>query len=205
MRKSIIFAVTLLFSLGLCLSAVAANRLRVSGDNSWVAFVNGEQVGEGNDWQAVGDYEFDLVNGGAVIAVYVHDAEPGAAGVGGALVDIALDNGDYYGSDESWKADAGPPIADRNDGWETIGFDDSGWEAAHQMDQFGAGVWGFGAATMGQVLNSPDCTAFWVWAGPNDAADDIYLRFVLPGTVLDSASVGPVEKAATTWGIIKAK
>jgi len=88
MQKRMIFAVVILFSLGTCLSAVAANRLRVSGDNNWVAFVNGEQVGEGSDWQAVGDYEFDLVNGGAVIAVYIHDAEPGAAGVGGALADI---------------------------------------------------------------------------------------------------------------------
>lgn len=201
MRKSIVLGLAILFSLGMCLSDVAANRLRVSGDNSWVAFVNGEQVGEGNDWQAVGDYEFDLVDGGAVIAIYVHDAEPGAAGVGGALADIVLDDGQYFGSDATWKADAGVPIADRNDGWEQPNFDDSGWEAAEQMDQFGAGVWGFGADTMRGVLNNPDCTAYWVWAGPNDGADDIYLRFTIPGT----SAVEPVEKAATTWGSIKAR
>jgi len=201
MQRRVIFAVALLFSLTICLSAAAANRLRVSGDNSWVAFVNGEKVGEGADWQAVGDYEFDLVNGGAVIAVYVHDAEPGASGVGGALADITLDDGQYFGSDESWKADAGSPIEQRNDGWETMDFDDSGWEPAHQMDQFGGGVWGFGAATMGQVLNNPDCTAYWVWAGPNDVADDIYLRFTIPGTT----SVEPMKKISVIWGQIKAR
>ena len=205
MQKIMVFAVVVLFSLGLCLSAVAANRLRVSGDNAWVAFVNGEKVGEGADWQAVGDYEFDLVNGGAVIAVYVHDAEPGAAGVGGALVDIALDDGSYFPGDETWKADAGPPIDERNDGWETMGFDDSGWDPPVVYEPFGEGVWGFGADTMRQVLNNPDCTAFWIWAGPNDAADDIYLRFTLPGTDLGSAPVEAIGKAATTWGQIKAR
>jgi len=201
MQKRMIFAVVILFSLGMCLSAVAANRLRVSGDNTWVAFVNGEQVGEGADWQVVGEYEFSLVNGGAVIAVYVHDAEPGATGVGGALADIALDDGRYFGSDETWKANAGAPIDQRDDGWEQIGFDDSGWEAAHQLDQFGSGVWGFGADTMKQVLHDPDCTAFWVWAGPNDVADDIYLRFTVPST----SPVEAAEKTATTWGQIKAR
>ncbi len=196
-----ILAVVVLFSLGMCLSAVAANRLRVSGDNTWVAFVNGEQVGEGSDWQAVGDYEFGLVNGGAVIAIYIHDAEPGAAGVGGALADIVLDDGTYFGSDETWKADAGDPIADRNDGWETMDFDDSGWESAFQLDQFGSGVWAGGTATMEGILRDPGCTAFWVWAGPNDGADEVYLRFTIPGT----SPVEPVEKTATTWGKIKAR
>lgn len=201
MKRRIIFAIAILFSLTICLSAAAANRLRVSGDNSWVAFVNGQKVGEGSDWQAVGEYEFDLVNGGAVIAVYVHDAEPGASGVGGALADIALDDGRYFSSDETWKADAGPPIDQRNDGWEKMDFDDSGWDNAHQMDQFGSGVWGFGADTMRQVLNDPDCTAYWVWAGPSDVADDIYIRFTIPGTT----PVEPIEKISTAWGQIKSR
>jgi hypothetical protein len=36
-----------------------------------------------------------------VIAVYVHDAEPGNAGRGGALVDVILDDGTYFGSDKT--------------------------------------------------------------------------------------------------------
>ena len=134
MKRFILGVFVFTLAIGFCFSASAANRLRVSGDNTWVAFVNGEKVGEGSDWQAVGVYEFNLMNGGGVIAIYIHDAEPGAAGVGGALADIALDNGSYYGSDNTWKADAGDPIAQRNDGWEMVDFDDSGWENAHLMD-----------------------------------------------------------------------
>jgi hypothetical protein len=200
MKRFSILLIVGMFSLALCLSAFADNRLRVSGDNSWVAFVNGQNVGEGNDWQAVGVYPFELVNGGAIIAIYIHDAEPGNTGSGGALADIVLDNGDYYGSDETWKADAGEPIEQRKDGWETMGYDDSGWEAANQMDQFGAGIWGFGADAMrNNGLQNPDCTAYWIWAGPADGADDVYIRFTIPGTT----AVGPDVKAAVTWGKMK--
>lgn len=178
----------------------AANKLRISGDNAWVGFVNGEKVAEGNDWQVPSVTEFKLLpSGGAVIAVYVHDAEPGAAGRGGALADIVLDGGGYFGSDKTWKAQAGKPIAERKDGWERVSFDDSKWDSANQMDQFGAGIWGFGAPKMREKLKDPDSKAYWVWAGPNDVADDIYLRFKLPGTV----GVEPSGKLATTWANFK--
>ena len=177
-----------------------AATLRISGDNSWVGFVNGEQIAEGSNWQVPSVSEFDLDDGFAVVAVYVHDAEPGNAGRGGALVDLILDDGTYIGSDETWKADAGAPIEDRNDGWEQPDFDDSGWENATQLDQFGAGIWGFGAAIMAEVLTNPDSEAYWVWAGPNDVEDEIYLRFTIgsPSTAVESTG-----KLATTWAELK--
>jgi len=202
MKKVFLSVIVVSFVLAISFSASAANKLRVSGDNTWVAFVNGEKVGEGNDWQKVGVYNFNLKNGGAVIGLYVHDAEPGASGRGGALADIVLDDGRYFGSDKTWKANAGKPIAERKDGWEKMDFNDSKWDAATQLDQFGAGIWGFGAATMKtNGLQNPDCKAFWVWAGPNDGADDIYLRFTIPGTT----AVGPNAKATVTWGNIKSR
>lgn len=203
MKKSLINVTAILILLILCFSASAANRLRVSGDNSWVAFVNGKKVGEGNDWQAVGEYTFDLIGGGAVIAIYVHDAEPGASGRGGALADVVLADGRYFGSDKTWKANAGKPIAERKDGWERIDYDDRNWEPATQMDKFGGGIWGFGADIMRRVLKNPDCNAYWVWAGPNDVADDIYLRFTIPGTQI--TPVKSVGRATTFWGELKIK
>jgi len=202
MKKFLISFGVIVLMFCLCFSAFPANRLRVSGDNSWVAFVNGEKVGQGNDWQAVGVYEFKLLKGGAVIAIYVHDAEPGASGRGGALADVVLDDGKYYGSDKTWKAQAGVPIEQRKDGWEKVDYDDSKWGNATQMEQFGSGIWGFGAETMKKNgLKDPDCKAYWVWAGPNDVADDIYLRFVLPGTILTQVDLR--GKLATSWGSLK--
>ncbi len=182
-------------------SSIWAAKLRVNGDNSWVAFINGEKVAEGNNWQVATVSEFNLSKGFAVMAIYVHDAEPGAAGRGGALADVILDDGTYFGSDKTWKANAGVPIDQRKDGWEKIDFDDSKWENATQLDQFGSGIWGFGAAEMRKVLNNPDSTAYWVWAGPNDVADDIYLRL----TIGSPTAVKPAGKLATTWGKLKSR
>lgn len=193
-----------LTTLILCLTASClwAAKLRINGDNSWVGFINGEKVAEGNNWQVATVTEFEMPDGYALIAVYVHDAEPGGAGRGGALFDVILDDGTYIPSDESWKADAGAPLADRNDGWEKVDFDDSGWENATQLDQFGSGIWGFGAATMRQTLKAPDSTAFWVWAGPNDVEDDVYFR----KTVGDAPTpVEPGGKITTTWGALKSE
>ena len=196
---SITIAIVVLCILSIVTATAQTGKLRISGDNSWVGFVNGEQVAEGSDWQRPTVSDFSLKDGVAVIAVYVHDAEPGASGAGGALVDVILDDGSYFGSDETWKADAGTPLAERNDGWEQIGFDDSNWEDANQMDQFGAGIWSFGADIMRETLHDPDCTAYWVWAGPNDAADDIYLRF----TIGKTTAVHSKGKLSTTWGRLK--
>ena len=191
--------------LTLALALVASNlwgaTLRINGDNSWVGFVNGEEVAEGDNWQQASITEFDMPDGYAVIAVYVHDAEPGAAGRGGALFDVILDDDTYIPSDDTWKADAGPPLADRNDGWEQLDFDDGGWDNATQLDQFGSGIWGFGADTMRETLKDPDSTAYWVWAGPNDVEDDVYFRKIV-GT-LPTTPVEPDGKVTTTWGALK--
>lgn len=142
-----------------------------------------------------------MPDGHAIIGVYVHDAEPGNAGRGGALFDVILDDGTYIPSDNTWKTNAGPPLADRNDGWEKIDFDDSDWENATQLDQFGSGIWAGGAGNMRNILKDPDSTAYWVWAGPNDVEDDVYFRKIVGDL---STPVEPNGEITTTWGALKA-
>ncbi len=207
MFNRITVGVTLFFMLcGIILiqstNAVPKNgTVRVSGDNTWVVYVNGEKVSESGNWQVPTVNEFKLNNGSAVIAVYVHDAEPGAQGKGGFLADIILDDKpDYIGTgEEGWKCEIGKPIAQRNDGWEKVNFDDSDWETELEVyEKFGGGIWGFGAGTMRQVLNNPDCEAHWVWCGPNDGADDIYFRYTV-----GQLPVEPKGKLTTSWANIK--
>ncbi len=199
LMKTLFVATLLIFAMAT--ASLWAATLRINGDNSWVGFVNGEQVAEGNNWQEASVTEFEMPDGYAVIAVYVHDAEPGDTGRGGALFDVILDDGTYIPSDDTWKADAGAPLADRNDGWEQPDFDDSGWDNATQLDPFGEGIWGFGADTMRETLKDPDSTAFWVWAGPNDVEDDVYFRKTVGE--LSTTPVEPTGKVTTTWGALK--
>lgn len=199
-RPALFITFIAIFIMSSTFATALTGKLRISGDNSWVGFVNGEKVAEGADWQVPTVSEFSM-DEYAVIAVYVHDAEPGDTGVGGALADVALDDGRYFGSDETWKADAGSLIEDRNDGWETVDFDDSGWENAQQLDPFGEGVWGFGADAgrrhlhhrSGQPKPSKLCN--------QGHADDVYLRL----TIGQVTAVAPQSKLATTWGTLKSK
>ena len=136
MKNRLILCLALAFFLGGMLLTQTTNAVpkngtvRVSGDNTWVVFVNGEEVAASGNWQAPTVSEFKLDKGFAVIAVYVHDAEPGAAGRGGFLADIILDaKPDYIGTGEDgWRCDTGKLLADRKDGWEEVDFDDSKWE-----------------------------------------------------------------------------
>ncbi|MDE0085788.1 MAG: hypothetical protein OXU23_08775 [Candidatus Poribacteria bacterium] len=207
MNNRFIACITLILFFGCIIliqtvNAVPKNgTVRVSGDNTWVVFVNGEKVAENGNWQQPTVSEFKLDKGFAVIAVYVHDAEPGAAGKGGFLADIILDDKpEYIGTgEEGWRCETGKPIAQRNDGWEKVNFDDSKWEDELEIyEKFGAGIWGFGAGTMRQILKDPDCEANWVWCGPNDAEDDIYFRYTI-----GQLPVEPMDKLTTSWARIK--
>lgn len=177
--------------------------LRVSGDNTWIAYVNGEKVAEHIHWNQPTVSDFELDDGFAVIAVYVHDAEPGAAGRGGFLADIVLDDKpDYIGTGEDgWRCQAGKPVAQRNDGWEKVDFDDSDWETELQIyEKFGGGIWAGGANDMQNLFGEPECTANWVWCGPNDVEDDIYFRYTI-----GALPVEPSGKITTTWGALKSE
>lgn len=175
--------------------------LRVSGDNTWIAYVNGEEVANHVHWNQPTVSDFELDDGFAVIAVYVHDAEPGAQGRGGFLADIVLDDKpNYIGTGEDgWRCQAGKPIAQRNDGWEKPDFDDSDWETKLETyEKFGGGIWGGGANDMRALFGDPECTANWVWCGPNDVEDDIYFRYTI-----GQLPVEPSGKITTTWGALK--
>jgi hypothetical protein len=201
----IFFAVlVLLFSaIGVSAAEPQTGVLRVSGDNTWEAYINGEEVGSGADWQQVGVYEFNLIKGSAVIAVHVHDAEAGASGSGGFLADIVLDDGTYIGTGiegDDWKGSSDDSYLGDTE-WTEPDFDDSGWDEIQIYDAFGGGIWGFGADTMRQFLKDPDCTAFWIWAGENNVTDEAFFRY----TIGESFAVEPCDKCAVTWGQVKAE
>ncbi len=206
-KNRLIFFLTLTLFLSGALLIQTANAVpkngtvRVSGDNAWVVFVNGEAVATGVNWQTPTVSDFKLDKGFAVIAVYVHDAGPGPAGKGGFLADIILDDKpDYIGTGEDgWRCDTGQTISNRRDGWEKVDFDDSKWEDELEIyEKFGDGIWGVGAGVMQQILKDPDCEANWVWCGPNNLEDNTYFRYTI-----SPLPVEPQDKLATTWAHIK--
>ncbi len=209
MRKIIIYVfafLVVLTSSSLFAAEPTKGLLRMSGDNTWEAYIDGEKVGQGADWQAIGKYEFKIKGGSFTVAVYVHDAEPGASGRGGFLADIILDNKVYIATGDkdksgiqTWKCSDDKEYLKKRD-WIQPNFDDSKWMEPTLYEQFGGGIWGFGAGAMkANGMQDPECKAFWCWAGPNDIADDVFFRYTF-GSKLAVDSGG---KSATAWGNIK--
>src|SRR5262249_3385191 len=98
--------------------------LHITADNAFTVWINGHQIGKGNDWKHV--YEFDvkpyLVHGKNAIAVEAVNTE-GAAGL---LVRLTyVPNGMSklaQGSDGSWKC-----LKTAEKGWQQVDFDDGKW------------------------------------------------------------------------------
>jgi len=114
--------------------------LDITADNEFTVWVNGVEVGRGDRWEQV--YQFDvsklLVHGKNVIAVRARNIHPSAAGL---LVRLAyVPNGQdrrAVVSDGSWKA-----IKDAPEGWHKPDFDDSRWPAVKVLGPYGrTGPW----------------------------------------------------------------
>ena len=109
--------------------------ITLTADNAFEVFVNGVSVGSGSDWQLAQVIPQDLGTGD-VIAVAATDA----GGIAGFLAEMVWDGGSAV-SDGSWRVAASAPA-----GWETPGFDDSGWAAASTYGTYGVAPWNMNVA-----------------------------------------------------------
>ncbi len=121
---------------------VTEAKIRLTADNSYTLFVNGNQAESGGSFQIlnVADLKKELRAGPNVLAVVASNGAdyPNPAGLVGRYY-IELDNGDRIAGciDTSWKcADKESP------GWKQAGFDDGAWVAAGNVAPYGAAPWG---------------------------------------------------------------
>jgi hypothetical protein len=123
-------------------SAVADGTVVMTADNGFVLYVNGRQAGSGGDWGRLEriDVARFLQAGDNVLALVVTNAgdRPSEAGAVGRLA-VTLGDGTRVSStlDASVLTSAAGPA-----GWETSGFDDSGWKPARVLGPFGMQPWG---------------------------------------------------------------
>ena len=77
-----------------------------------------------------------------VVAIAATNANSGYAGMlAKVIVSYTDGSADTYVSDKNWKVSSA-----LEDGWNTVGFDDSGWESPDQAVGFGDSPWGSGIA-----------------------------------------------------------
>jgi alpha-L-rhamnosidase len=125
----------------------------ITADDQWLAYVNGQEVGESsgqaNAWTQAQqlDISSELHAGTNTIAV----AATNAGGPGSWIGTISLEYADGTTStvitDSSWQSSQTDPA-----GWQDPGFDDSSWPAALSVDPYGSGPWGTSVSVGSELL-----------------------------------------------------
>jgi len=160
--------------------------LLVTADDQCESFLNGQRLGQVEDWRRVAEYSIEkmLMPGRNVLAIRAENrAAPVTSNPAGliASVQVQLKSGQRlrFVSDGAWRASRTP-----QPGWETSGFDDTAWPPARVSAAYGGGPWGKGV----NWSSSSDDPG--MWADP--AEKELYLavrrvkrRIVMKNPVLN--------------------
>ena len=120
--------------------------LWVTADNHYVAYVNGQKVGEDAEWATVEKYEVakHLVVGKNVLAIKATNQ----GGVAGAIARLHIKTADkkdlYVVTDEKTKIRRAEPRERPVDAWLKADFDDASWFAAIVLGDPSIGPWNLG-------------------------------------------------------------
>jgi hypothetical protein len=166
-----------------------AARVRITADNRFRLYLDGVEIGTGNNWKFVAEYgvaEF-LTPGHHVLAVEATN-EAGPAGLlFGLRAELANGQSLEVVSDASWHV-----AVDRASGWEQPRFDAEGWDAAHEIAPADAAPWNL-SATPGErhtprpirseTLRVIGAGSPFVWQVPQDGDWRVYAftKYFHPG------------------------
>jgi hypothetical protein len=126
-------------------SALTNATLLVTADNSYTAYINGTQVGQGADYTTVipAGVTAQLLSGTNILAIAAANGGtvPNPAGLIGKLV-LNYADGTHTNiqMDATWKTTNGLPSG----GWQLLGFNDSSWSNALVLGSYGISPWGTG-------------------------------------------------------------
>ncbi len=115
-----------------------ACRIRITCDNGYALFVNGREIGRGDSWMRIQEYDAKsaLQSGTNVIAVDARNE----GGQGALVAEIWLQQADgsvaRIGTDATWLSAPALPT-----GWPTLGLADSTWMPARVISTFDESLW----------------------------------------------------------------
>jgi putative heme-binding domain-containing protein len=171
--------------------------LEITADNRYTVWINGHNVGSGDDWSRMDRYDVQkhLVNGKNVIAVEAgNDGGPAGLVVRLTYAPSARPK-TVLVSDGTWKS-----AQSADEGWQKVDFNDGKWKAARALGALGkAGPWKPGIAGKGPAA-TPRFTVpagFKVEQAVKKPADRgpfslVNMTFDAKGRVLVSQENGPI-------------
>jgi len=168
---------------------VANAQLRVTADNLYTAYVNGNKVGSGNNWSSADAYDVakHLRPGTNALCIVAQNAG-GVAGLIAALHVRTKDNQDFFaGSDDKCKVTR---IQDPN--WLNADFDDKAWAKAVVLGDPGIGPWHLtgGAAVAAGGKTSFDFPAVDPKVKDRQKPEEQTKNFILPEGFVAELVVG---------------
>ena len=120
--------------------AVRAASLSTTADNEFRVYVNGQEVGKGDNWTTPGNFAIGalLKPGKNVLAVAARNIGSGAAGLI-ARLKIVFEQGVPVTlvTDGMWRS-----ATNSEAGWNALAFDDTLWSMAKPLGDYGMGPWG---------------------------------------------------------------
>ncbi len=118
------------------LSAVPARtRLRITCDNGYTVYLNGQEIGRGNSWPTVQQYDVTsrLVVGANVLAIAARNDGDFA----GLIAELATPEGkSLLATNSNWQCAEGSVA-----GWRDLDFAAHGWHAAVEISKFENSLW----------------------------------------------------------------
>jgi chitodextrinase len=144
----------------------------ISADNEYELYVNGNKIGEGNNWWDAESYVFPLDFEKIVIGVKGIDIGGEASIV--AYIEVA---GKIIVTDESWKVSNTFQSL-----WETTDFVDDSWPKASSFGQLGApDAMPWAGTPNGGIIQglSTDKGINWIWTDDYVNDDEAYFRYVI--------------------------
>jgi hypothetical protein len=187
---------------------IAQARLRVSVDDWFSARLNGQMLGTGEDWRAGKQFEVArLLRPGTNVLAIVAENKPAPvtanpAGLIACLEARFAENEQVVKvvSDGTWRC-----ARDEVDGWDSQGFDDSGWAKAMVIGRYGDGPWGhIGEAndeTYGPQATGVPGVVRVIYVPQNEAVE---VRYLVAQAAYTATCFDPVSGDKTSLGTIRA-
>ena len=144
--------------------STTTNEIKVTADNAYTLYVNGSEIGSGNNWKSVKTYEFPLKYGDT-IAIEATDY----GWIAGLIAEITY-NDKTIVTDSTWKCSIY-----KEDNWSQPGFDDSSWNQAIEHTINSGWPWG--------KINNISNSAKWIWSGDEFNDNKVYFRKTIGNTI----------------------
>ncbi len=172
--------------------------IKIIVDDAYTLYLNGNEIGRGDNWQKAGLYDVtkSTVVGTNLVAVEGRNKGDAFGLLFGMTVDMSDGRSIQIASDKSWQTSL-----DAATGWERPAFPSSGWPEAHEIADTGGGSWRYNvdhidhvpATIRSQTLQLIGAGAPFEWKAPAGNSWRVYAFSIYNHDGADGGKVNYID------------